>query len=243
MKRIIRIIRKILLYFFVSTIGVVILYRFVPVPATPLMLQRLIEQGADEHRTMRCHKTWKPISQISKSMQLAVVCAEDQKFLNHFGFDIEAIKKAASHNQKSKKTRGASTISQQTAKNVFLLPTRSYIRKAFEVYFTFLIEIFWSKERILEVYLNVIELGDGIYGVQAASQYFFHKDASQLTSGESAMMAAVLPNPLKYKVNQPGKYLQKRKRWIMKQMSHWGNELDFDKAELDQASDDEPEEE
>lgn len=243
MKRISKIFGKIILYFFVSSIGAVILFRFVPVPITPLVVQRLIEQGLDEERDLRFNKKWVPIEQMAKSMQLAVVCSEDQKFLNHFGFDIEAIKKAASHNKKSKKTRGASTISQQTAKNVFLLPTRSYIRKAFEVYFTFLIEVFWNKERILEVYLNVIEFGDGIYGVEAASRYFYHKSASQLYPGESALLAAVLPNPLKYKANQPGKYLQKRKRWIMKQMSHWGNELDFDKAELEQASDEEPEEE
>lgn len=241
--KILKFLGRAILMFFVASILSVIAYRFIPVPMTPLVLQRSIEQGIDSDRKVRIQKDWVPIEAISKNMQLAVVCSEDQNFLRHFGFDIEAIKKAMSHNKKSKKTRGASTISQQTAKNVFLLPNRSYIRKGLEVYFTFLIEVFWSKERILEVYLNVIEFGDGIYGAEAAANYFYNKEAKNLTASEAALLAAVLPNPLKYKANAPGKYLQKRKKWILRQMAHWGYKLDFDQAELDSATAEEPEEE
>lgn len=243
MKKFLKFLGRAILIFFVASIVSVIAFRFLPIPITPLVIQRVIEQAIDPERDVRFKKHWVPIESISKNMQLAVVCSEDQNFLRHFGFDIEAIKKAAAHNKKSKKTRGASTISQQTAKNVFLLPTRSYIRKGLEVYFTFLIEIFWNKERILEVYLNVIEFGDGIYGADAAAAYFFNKDAKSLTASEAALLAAVLPNPIKYKANAPGKYLQKRKKWIMRQMAHWGYELDFNQAELDSTSEEEPEEE
>ena len=242
-KKATKFLSKIFLYFIGSSIMAVVLFRFIPIPITPLVVQRLIEQGISKDRTMRFSKSWVPIELISKNLQLAVVCSEDQNFLNHYGFDMEAIKKAMEHNKKSKKTRGASTISQQTAKNVFLLPTRSFIRKGFEVYFTFLIEILWSKERIIEIYLNVIEFGDGIYGAEAAAKYFFHKNAKSLTASESALLAAVLPNPIKYKAQAPGNYLNKRKRWILKQMGHWGFDIDFDKKEIDASSDVEPEEE
>lgn len=242
-KRILRIIGKAILVFVAASIVSVIIFRFLPIPITPLVLQRMVEQGIDKDRAVRFKKEWVSIEEISKNMQLAVVCSEDQNFLRHFGFDIEAIKKAAAHNKKSKKTRGASTISQQTAKNVFLLPTRSYIRKGLEVYFTFLIEVFWNKERILEVYLNVIEFGDGIYGAEAASKFFFNKNATSLTASEAALLAAVLPNPIKYKANAPGKYLQKRRKWIMRQMAHWGYELDFNQADMESTSEEEPEEE
>lgn len=241
-KKIFRWIGRAILLFFVLSIVTVLLYKFIPVPITPLMLQRLPEQAFGENRSMRLKKEWVSLDKISPNIQLAVVCAEDQKFLDHFGFDIEAIKKAAANNQKSKKIKGASTISQQTAKNVFLLPVRSYIRKGLEVYFTFLIELMWSKERILEVYLNVIELGDGIYGAGAGANYYFHKNAAQLTPSEAALMAAVLPNPLKYKVDKPGRYEKRRQKWILRQMAHWGWELDFDKNELNK-EEDEPEDE
>lgn len=243
MKKLLKLIGRAILLFFAVSIASTIVFRFLPVPITPLVLQRVIEQGMDGDRKVRFSKDWVPIEAISKNLQLAVVCSEDQNFLKHFGFDMEAIKKAMSHNKKSKKTRGASTISQQTAKNVFLLPIRSYVRKGLEVYFTFLIEVFWSKERILEVYLNVIEFGDGIYGAEAAATYFFNKEAKDLTASEAAILAAVLPNPLKYKANAPGKYLQKRKKWILRQMGHWGYKLDFDQAELDSTAEEEPEEE
>jgi monofunctional biosynthetic peptidoglycan transglycosylase len=134
-------------------------------------------------------------------------------------------------NKKGKRIRGGSTITQQTAKNVFLWPGRSYIRKAFEMYFTFLIELFWSKERIMEVYLNSIEMGDGIYGAEAAAQHWFKKTAQKLSKDEAAAIAAILPNPRKYVANPPSAYVQGRKAWIKKQMDFWGNHLDYDKDE------------
>lgn len=166
-------------------------------------------------------------------MQLAVVTSEDQQFLWHHGFDLEAIEKAMKYNEKQKKRkrnkmRGASTISQQTAKNVFLFPARNFLRKGLEVYFTALIEIFWSKQRILEVYLNVIETGDGIYGVEAAAQYYFHKPAAKLTAPEAALIAAVLPNPRKYNAGNPSGYVLRRQAFILGQMMAWGGTLDFD---------------
>jgi monofunctional biosynthetic peptidoglycan transglycosylase len=165
---------------------------------------------------------WMPIEEISTNLQLATVCAEDQNFLNHNGFDYEAIKRAFSENKINKRTKGGSTISQQTAKNVFLWPQRSWVRKGFEVYFTFLIENLWGKERILEVYLNSIEMGDGVYGAEAASNYWFNKKAKNLTRQEAASIAAILPNPLKFKANPRTKYLDKRKTWILKQMQNYG---------------------
>jgi len=151
-----------------------------------------------------------------------VICSEDQNFVKHSGFDIKAIEKAFENNKKGKNIKGASTISQQTAKNVFLWPARSWVRKGLEVYFTFLIEAIWSKERILEVYLNSIEMGNGIYGAEAAAKYWFQKPASQLGIQEAAAIAAVLPNPLKYKANPATNYIQSRKAWISKQMRYYG---------------------
>lgn len=179
---------KAALWFFGISIFSVIVFRFVPVPVTILMLQRCVEQKIDGE-PMVMQKDWVSLDKISNNLQLAVVTSEDQQFLWHHGFDFEAIEKAQKYNEKQKKrkrpkTRGASTISQQTAKNVFLFPQRSYIRKGLEVYFTGLIELLWSKQRIMEVYLNVIEMGDGIYGAEAAAQYYFHKPASKLTAAE-----------------------------------------------------------
>ena len=208
------------LWFFGLSIGLVILYRFVPVPITPLMLIRLVEQGLDPKKELRLVKDWVPISEMSKHAPQAVVASEDQTFMKHNGFDFKSMEKAWENNKTNNRVRGASTISQQTAKNVFLWPSRSYIRKGFEAYFTVLIEIFWSKERILEVYLNVIEMGDGIYGIQAASQTFFDKDASKLSKGQAALIAAVLPNPRRWSPARPTAYIQGRKSWIMRQMSN-----------------------
>jgi monofunctional biosynthetic peptidoglycan transglycosylase len=238
-----QILKKIVLGFFILSIGSTVLFRFIPIPITPLMLQRCIEQSFTSDRKVRLKKDWQSLEHISKNIQLAVVCSEDQKFLDHFGFDVDAIKKAVDNNsKKGKKVKGASTISQQTAKNVFLLPTRSWIRKGFEVYFTFLIELLWSKERIIEVYLNIIEFGDGIYGAEAAAQYYFKKTADKLSASEAAIMAGVLPNPLKFKLDKPSGYMKKRQRWILRQMSHWGYEIDFDKKELEKDTE-EPEDE
>lgn len=199
-----------------------------PVPLTPLMIIRCIEQKTNGKEMVLKHH-WVSLEEISPKLQLAVVCSEDQNYLNHFGFDFEAIEKAIKSNEGGKKIRGASTISQQTAKNVFLWPGRSYIRKAFEVYFTLLIEVFWSKERIMEVYLNSIEMGKGIYGAEAAAKFWFKKSALKLSKDESAAIAAILPNPLKYIANPPSPFIVKRKEWIKKQMSFWGNQMDYEK--------------
>lgn len=211
-----RIFLKILMWFFISTIAVTIIYRFIPVPLTPLMVIKYFE--AEDGRI---RKDWIPIEDISPNLPKAVITAEDQKFEEHLGFDLEAIKKATEYNEKhkGKKVKGASTISQQTAKNVFLWPSRSWIRKGFEVYFTFLIEIFWSKERIMEVYLNVIEMGPGIYGAEEAAHYYFNKPASKLTKDESARIAAILPNPVRWSASKPSPYIIRKKNRILQRMN------------------------
>jgi monofunctional biosynthetic peptidoglycan transglycosylase len=187
------------------------------------MVIRCVEQVFDGEAP-KLYKDWIPMKEMSPNLVLAVISSEDQKFAEHFGFDFEAIEKVAKQNVKLEKRgkpiKGGSTISQQCAKNVFLFPQRSYIRKAFEVYFTFLIEIFWSKKRIMEVYLNVIEMGDGIYGAQAASKTFFKKDAKDISAAEAATIAAVLPNPRKWNAGKPTGFINKRKNWILRQMSH-----------------------
>ncbi len=206
-------IKFVLVFFFIS-FSSVIFYRFVPVPYTPLMAWKstssLLSNG-----DFNFEKKWVSIEQISKPMQKAVIKAEDAKFYSHYGFDFEAIEKAMKYNKTHKKQKGASTISQQTAKNVFLWPSRSWLRKGMEVYFTVLIELVWSKERILEVYLNVIELGPGVYGVEAASQKYFHSKAQLITPTHAALIAAVLPNPIKFKINKPSAYILKRQRKIL----------------------------
>lgn len=208
-------------YFISLSIFLVLLFRFVPVPLTPLMVIRTTEQMMDG-KTMRLSKDWEPLENISPSVPLAVMAAEDQKFEEHFGFDIEAIKKAERYNDrhKGKRVKGASTISQQTAKNVFLWPARSWVRKGFEVYFTFLIEIFWSKKRIMEVYLNVIEMGDGIYGIKSAARHYFHKPASKLSVRESALIAAILPNPRKWSPVRPSAMVTRKSQRIMRYMGN-----------------------
>lgn len=193
------------------------------------MLIRCVEQKMDG-KDMKLKKDWVPLKEISPNLQLAVVCSEDQNFIEHNGFDFEAIDKAMDYNATHKKKRGASTISQQTAKNVFLWSGRSWLRKGFEVYFTFLIETIWNKQRIMEVYLNVIEMGDGIYGAQAASKTFFKKEATHITKGEASLIAAVLPNPRKFSAAKPSAYTRKRQGWIIHQMAIWG-ELNYEKKE------------
>lgn len=212
----------------ILSVGTAMLYKWTPVPVTPLMLIRCVEQKMDG-KDLKLKHDWVSLENISPKLQLAVVCSEDQNYLNHYGFDWVAIEKAMKNNEKGKKLRGGSTISQQTAKNVFLWSGRSYVRKGFEFYFTLLIEALWSKERIMEVYLNSIEMGNGIYGAEAASTYWFKKSAKDLNKDESAAIAAILPNPLKYSANPPTAFITKRKNWIKQQMSFWGNQLDYDK--------------
>ena len=223
-----RLVLRLLLWFFGVTIGMTVLYSFLPVPVTPLMIIRNMQQANDPARTVRLEKDWVSFKNLSPKLQLAVVCAEDQEFLEHIGFDFEAIEEAYAHNQTHKRKRGASTISQQTAKNVFLWPSRSWIRKGLEVYFTFLIEVIWSKERIMTVYLNVIEFGDGIYGAEAAAQHFFRKSAKDLTSHEAALMATVLPSPLKRNIARPSSLMRRRQAWILSQMRMWGGKIDYE---------------
>ena len=220
---------KTALYFIIISISLVIVFRFVPVPFTPLMLIRCVEQKLDG-KELKLKKNWVPLEEISQNLQLAVVCSEDQNFIEHNGFDFKAIEKAMDYNEKHTKQRGASTISQQTAKNVFLWTSRSWIRKGFEVYFTFLIETFWSKQRIMEVYLNIIEMGDGVYGAQATSTIFLHKEAANITKSDAALIAAVLPNPRKFSVAKPSAYVRKRQAWINNQMNLWGGVLKYEKV-------------
>ena len=216
----------VLLFFGLSILSTII-FAFIPVPFTPLMGIRATQQFIDS-KEVELHKQWVPIEKISPHLQLAVVCAEDQKYLDHFGFDVDAIKKALDHNKESKRVRGASTISQQTAKNLFLWPGRSWIRKGLEVYFTLLIEVFWSKERILEVYLNVAEMGNGVYGAEAASLYYFGKPSDKISRQQAALLAACLPNPRKYSPVKPSRYISGRQNWILRQMRYWGSSPLFD---------------
>jgi monofunctional biosynthetic peptidoglycan transglycosylase len=226
MKNVLRIAGKTALYFFIVSVVSVIVFRFIPVPVTPLMLIRCAEQTI-HGKELRLYKKWKSIDEISPKLQLAVVASEDQLFLDHHGFDVEAIKDALKFNGKHKRVRGASTISQQTAKNLFLWPSRSWIRKGFEVYFTVLLEVLWSKERIMEVYLNIIEMGDGVYGAEGAAQTYFHISAKQLSASQCAQIAAIVPNPIKYKLSHPTPFIYARQSWILRQMNNLGGELNY----------------
>jgi monofunctional biosynthetic peptidoglycan transglycosylase len=210
--------------FLMVTVGLAFLFRFVPPPMTGLMTERYIEAQLSHWQKQRIyyHRLyyWKPLKKIAPVMGLAVMTAEDQNFQEHFGFDWEAIAKAIAHNQKSRHIKGASTISQQTAKNLFLWSDRSWLRKGLEVYFTLLIEVTWPKERILEMYLNIIEFGSGVYGVEAASRFYFQKSASELNTSEAALLAAVLPNPHVYKADNPSDYVRERQQWILGHMKY-----------------------
>ncbi|WP_242134186.1 monofunctional biosynthetic peptidoglycan transglycosylase [Aestuariivivens marinum] len=222
LKKIYKFLFKSVIWLIILSVLWVLLYKWVPVPATPLMAIRYFEVKETQTTKIWKHQ-WVGLDEISKQIQLAVICSEDQNFIKHSGFDIKAIEKAIYYNKTGKRLRGASTISQQTAKNVFLWPQRSWLRKGLETYFTFLIEQLWSKERIMEVYLNSIEMGNGVYGIQAASQYWFGKSASRLTKDEAAAIASILPNPRNYRANPPSSYIQGRKEWIKKQMVYYGH--------------------
>lgn len=204
-------------FFFASTLLAVVAYRFLPVYVTPLMVIRCMQHGS-----LTCHHHWVPMEKISPHMPVAVMAGEDSRFLLHHGFDFDAIGSAAKRNLKNKhgKKYGASTISQQTAKNVFLWPGRSWLRKGFEVYFTALIELLWSKQRIMEVYLNSIEMGKNIYGVDACAEYNFGKTAKDLSRSDCALIAATLPNPLKFSSKSPSAYTRKRQRQIANNMRY-----------------------
>ena len=219
LQKILRIFYKALLWFIVLSVFSVVVFRFVPVPFTPLMITRAFEQKGDG-KEMHSSHDWVPLEEISPNLQKAVIASEDDRFLKHHGFNFDAMFKAYKNNSKGKRIKGGSTISQQTAKNVFLWQGRSYLRKGLEAYFTLLIELLWSKERIMEVYLNSIEMGDGVYGAQAAAQHWYHKDAANLTKYEAAGIAAILPNPFKFKAVNSSRYTQRRKGRIVKLMRY-----------------------
>ena len=226
-KRLIRLMQWAVFLFFVSSISLTIIYRFVFINMTPLMVINLFNQ-IRTHQDIGLEKNWRNIETISPHMILAVIAAEDQNFLSHNGFDFRAIKTAYHDNRKGMRIRGASTISQQTAKNVFLWPQRSWIRKGLEAYFTVLIEILWSKKRILEIYLNIAEFGNETYGVEASAQHYFHKSADRLTREEAALLSAMLPSPRKYNPEKPTPYLIKRQQWILAQMNNLAGAVSFD---------------
>ena len=191
---------KLFIWFNIVSLFFVVLYKFVPVPYTPLMVIRYFEnKSAGKNIETKHH--WVPIEDISKNLQKAVIASEDGRFFEHYGLDFSAMQKAAVGNFKGKKLKGGSTITQQTAKNVFLWQGRSYFRKALEAYYTVLIELIWGKERILEVYLNSIEMGDGIYGAEAATQHWYKKECKSLTRMQAAGIAAILPNPRRFSPN------------------------------------------
>lgn len=220
-KKIFKFIRWTIALMFVSSILVVVLYRFLPVYVTPLMLIRCYEQMTSGEE-LACYHRWVSIDEMSIYMPVAVIASEDQRFMEHHGFDYKAIQQAAKENQQEgrKRIRGGSTISQQTAKNVFLWPGRSWLRKGLEAYFTFLMEMMWSKQRIMEVYLNSIEMGNGIYGVEAVARENFNSTAKDLSREQCALIAATLPNPRRYSSAYPSPYMQKRQRQIQVQMKH-----------------------
>lgn len=230
MKNLIKKLKKIVkwsvLLFFASTFVWTAVYRYINPPFTPLMLARYIQDDRDEKVI---EKSWINLDHISQNTILAVVAAEDQSYFSHWGFDFNQINKSILDYEKKGSFRGASTISQQTAKNVFLLPVRSWLRKGFESYFTVLIEILWGKKRILEVYLNVAELGSGYYGVEAASNHYFGKSASKLNQREAAHLASLLPNPREYHKKVYSDYRKKKTTWIIKHMKNLGGTGYIDK--------------
>ncbi|OUS24838.1 monofunctional biosynthetic peptidoglycan transglycosylase ['Osedax' symbiont bacterium Rs2_46_30_T18] len=218
MKMIIRGFSKLLLIFVITSISWVALYKVVDVRYTPLMVIRYFQSDDD----YRLRHQWRSLDKISSQLQLAVISSEDQHFFQHRGFDFQAITQALQSNANGKPLRGGSTISQQSAKNIFLWPQRSWLRKGLETWFTLLIEILWSKERILETYLNSIEMGKGVFGAQAAAYYWFNKSAANLSRPEAAAIAAILPNPIKYRAAPATRYIKKRQAWIIKQMRNYG---------------------
>lgn len=205
--------------------GGIALFSVLPVPFSAVMVERQIGAWLSGDFRYVAHSDWVSMDEISPWMGLAVIAAEDQKFPQHWGFDVSAIEKALAHNERNEnRIRGASTLSQQTAKNLFLWDGRSWVRKGLEAGLTLGMETVWSKKRILTVYLNIAEFGDGVFGVEAAAQRYFHKPASRLSLSESALLAAVLPNPIRFKVNAPSGYVRNRQAWIMRQMRQLGGE-------------------
>lgn len=217
MRIIVKILKWGVIVFFASSVLAVLVYRWIPVPVTPLMVIRVV-QNVHAGKPAAIHHQWVPLDKMSRYMPVAVIASEDQNFLHHNGFDFGAIQDAAKEKMEGRRLRGASTISQQTAKNVFLWPSSTWVRKGFEAYFTVLIELLWSKERIMEVYLNSIEMGNNIYGVQAVAMGHFDCSAAELRRADCALIAATLPNPRKFSSLHPSRYMLKRQRQIEHQM-------------------------
>lgn len=218
-KRVFIWLAKLVLGLFFASILSVVLLSFIDPPMWSWRIERALFPPAP---ITEVRHQWRSLEQISPELQLAVIAAEDQKFAGHSGFDLDAISSAIEYNQKGKKVRGASTLSQQAAKNLFMWSSRSFIRKGIEAWFTLLMELFWDKARILEVYLNIVEFGPGIYGAEAAAKHYFGKSAAKLTRYEASLLAAVLPNPWRYKVSPPSSYVEQRSVWIRKQMRQLG---------------------
>jgi monofunctional biosynthetic peptidoglycan transglycosylase len=230
-------LRRILLFLLIIALGfgtlsvaITILFRFVAPPVSALMIERRFD-SLREGRQYTAHYQWIDFDRIAPTMAAAVIAAEDQNFSSHHGFDWDAIQRAIDYDENGTRVRGASTLTQQTAKNMFLWPKRNWLRKGFEAYFTVLLESCWGKRRILETYLNIVEFGDGIYGVEAASQRFFHKSSSRLTPEDAALLAAVLPNPHRLRANAPSNYVRERQQWILRQMRQLGG-VSFVQREL-----------
>lgn len=220
-----RLVGRLLLLLVLFWGGGIALFSILPVPFSAVMVERQVSAWLGGNFGYVAHSDWVSMDEISPWMGLAVIAAEDQKFPEHWGFDVSAIEKALAHNERNEsRIRGASTLSQQTAKNLFLWDGRSWVRKGLEAGLTLGIETVWSKKRILTVYLNIAEFGDGVFGVEAASQRYFHKPASKLTMSEAALLAAVLPNPIRFKASAPTGYVHSRQAWIMRQMRQLGGE-------------------
>ncbi len=220
-----RLLLRLLLVCVVFWGGGIAVFSVLPVPFSAVMLERQVSAWFSGDFHYVAHSDWVGMDEISPWMGLAVIAAEDQKFPDHCGFDVPAIEKALAHNERNEnRIRGASTLSQQTAKNLFLWDGRSWLRKGLEVGLTVGIETVWSKKRILTVYLNIAEFGDGIFGVEAAAQRYFHKPASRLTPAEAALLAAVLPNPIRFRADAPSGYVHSRQAWILRQMRQLGGE-------------------
>ena len=217
-------LRKSLLFLVASSIISVAVLRFLPVPTTTFMLYRHYEDLIEDQTFKSIDYHWISAKNISANASAAVIASEDQQFYNHFGFDLQSIRSSiTAYLNGGRRLRGASTITQQVAKNIFLTPSKSFIRKGLEVWFTLLIEIMWSKQRILAVYLNIAEFGDHLFGIEAASQHYFGIPAKNLTRSQAAMLAATLPNPLRLRAARPSNYVIKRQNWILRQMQNLGS--------------------
>ncbi len=220
-RRLLRRLAKILFRCLLASVLLVLVLRWVPPPGSMLMVERKLESWFSG-QPIDLQRDWRPWAELPDELKVAVIAAEDQKFAEHWGFDLDAIRAALAHNERGGSLRGASTLSQQVAKNLFLWSGRSWLRKGLEAWFTVLIETLWPKQRILEVYLNSAEWGDGVFGAEAAARYHFARSAAPLNAQQASLLAAVLPNPREWSAARPGAYVQRRAAWIRRQMSQLG---------------------